>query len=52
LDQQTRGTLKTNRVVDITTIGRKTGQPRCIETHIWPISDGYVIRSRPGRPRQ
>ena len=51
MDEQTLRALQTDRLVDITTTGRKTGQPRRIEIGIWPLSGGFAISGRPGRPR-
>ena len=50
-DERATAALKADRIVDITTTGRKTGQPRRIEIGVWAVSDGYVINGRPGRPR-
>ena len=51
MNAQTLKALQTDRIVDITTKGRKTGQARRIEIGIWPLSDGFAISGRPGRPR-
>ena len=51
MDQEIRKALDEDRLVDITTTGRKTGEARRIEIGIWSISDGYVISGRPPRPR-
>ena len=51
MDQEIRKALDEDRIIDISTTGRKTGQPRRIEIGIWALNDGYVISGRPGRPR-
>lgn len=40
--------LKTDRVIDITTIGRKTGEARRIEIWFHRIDDRYYITGTPG----
>ena len=44
--------LAEDRIVDITTIGKQTGQPHRIEIWCWTLEDGgYAISGKPGRPR-
>ena len=40
--------LDTDRVIDITTIGRKTGEPRRIEIWFHRIDGRYYITGTPG----
>lgn len=51
MDEQMLKALQIDRLVDITTKGRKTGQARRIEIAIWSLSDCFAISGRPGRPR-
>jgi len=52
MDGRIAQALAADRVVDITTTGRKTGQPRRIEIWLWTLErGGYAISGRPGRPR-
>jgi deazaflavin-dependent oxidoreductase (nitroreductase family) len=51
LDERAAQALVADRIVDITTTGRKTGQSRRVEIGVWAVSDGYVINGRPGRAR-
>ena len=51
MDASIAQALSTDRTVDITTIGRKTGQPRRIEIGLFALDKGYVLSGRPGRPR-
>ena len=43
--------LASDRVIDITTTGRKSGQPRRIEIWYHRIGGKYYITGTPGRPR-
>lgn len=43
--------LATDQVIDITTIGRKSGQPRRIEIWFHNIDGQLYITGTPGRPR-
>ena len=51
MDERVVQALQTDRVVDITTIGRKTGLPRRIEIGLVHLEDMIVISGNPGRPR-
>lgn len=51
MDEQTLNALRTDRVVDITTTGRKTGQPRRIEIVLVALDNGFLLSGSPGRPR-
>ena len=51
MDEQVLAALRTDRIIDITTTGRKTGQPRRIEIGLLSLADGFYISGRPGRPR-
>ena len=43
--------LATDQVIDITTIGRKTGEPRRIEIWFHNLDGRLYITGTPGRPR-
>jgi deazaflavin-dependent oxidoreductase (nitroreductase family) len=43
--------LASDRVIDITTIGRKSGEPRRIEIWFHRLDGKYYITGTPGRPR-
>ena len=43
--------LTTDQVIDITTIGRKSGQPRRIEIWFHNLAGRLYITGMPGRPR-
>jgi deazaflavin-dependent oxidoreductase (nitroreductase family) len=43
--------LATDRVIDITTIGRQSGEPRRIEIWFHRLDGKYYITGTPGRPR-
>src|ERR1700761_7427123 len=43
--------LATDQVIDITTIGRTSGQPRRIEIWYHRLDGKYYITGVPGRPR-
>ena len=52
MDEAVRQALAADRVVDITTTGRKSGQPRRKEIWLWTLEQGgYAISGRPDRPR-
>ena len=51
MDEQVAQALQTDRVIDITTLGRKTGLPRRIEIGLLNLGDMIVISGHPGRPR-
>ncbi len=51
IDQQVSEALRHGQRMDITTVGRRSGQPRRIEL-VYHVVDGHVIISgRPGHPR-
>jgi deazaflavin-dependent oxidoreductase (nitroreductase family) len=43
--------LARDRVIDITTIGRRSGEPRRIEIWFHRLDGRYYITGTPGRPR-
>ena len=43
--------IKKDEVVDITTVGRKTGTARRIEIRLHTLEERLYITGRPGRPR-
>lgn len=43
--------LANDRVIDITTTGRRTGQPRRIEIWFHRVGGSYFITGTPGKPR-
>lgn len=51
MDAQIRNALEKDRVIDITTIGRRTGQPHRIEIWFHNINGSLYITGRPGRKR-
>ena len=51
MSDQTATALAQDRVIDITTIGRKTGEPRRIEIWFHRLDGRYYITGTPGRPR-
>jgi deazaflavin-dependent oxidoreductase (nitroreductase family) len=51
MSDQTATALAQDRVIDITTIGRRTGEPRRIEIWYHRLDGRYYITGTPGRPR-
>ena len=51
MSDETSAALARDRVIDITTIGRKTGEPRRIEIWFHRLDGRYYITGTPGRPR-
>src|SRR4051812_27381293 len=51
MSDATATALAQDRVIDITTIGRKTGEPRRIEIWFHRLDGRYYITGTPGRPR-
>jgi deazaflavin-dependent oxidoreductase (nitroreductase family) len=51
MSDETAAALAKDRVIDITTIGRKTGEPRRIEIWFHRVDGRYYITGTPGRPR-
>jgi deazaflavin-dependent oxidoreductase (nitroreductase family) len=51
MSDKTTTALAQDRVIDITTIGRKTGEPRRIEIWFHRLHDRYYITGTPGRAR-
>ena len=49
LDKETRDALKVDMVIDITTTGRNTGQPRRIEIWAHNLDGQVIITGSPGR---
>jgi len=49
LDDEIRRALASERTVDITTTGRKTGQPRRVEIWFHAIEDTIYITGSPGK---
>jgi deazaflavin-dependent oxidoreductase (nitroreductase family) len=48
-DQSIANALQTDRVIDITTTGRKSGKPARIETWFYRVGDRYYLTGTPGR---
>jgi len=46
---QIRAALETDRTIDITTIGRKSGQPRRIEMAFHRLDDAIYLTGTPGK---
>jgi deazaflavin-dependent oxidoreductase (nitroreductase family) len=51
LDPRVAEVLTRGETIDITTIGRRTGQPRTVELVYHAIDGRVVISGHPGRPR-
>ena len=51
LDERVAETLKHGETMDITTIGRKSGEPRRIELVYHNVNGHILISGQPGRPR-
>lgn len=51
MSTETDAALAQDRVIDITTIGRKTGEPRRIEIWFHRLDDRYYITGTPGPAR-
>jgi deazaflavin-dependent oxidoreductase (nitroreductase family) len=51
MSDETATALAQDRVIDITTTGRKSGQPRRIEIWFHRVDGRYFITGTPGRPR-
>lgn len=51
MDSSTRNALDHSQVIDITTTGRRTGQPRRIEIFIHNLAGRLVISGMPRRDR-
>jgi deazaflavin-dependent oxidoreductase (nitroreductase family) len=49
MEDAVRQALEAERVVDITTIGRRSGEPRRIEIWIHHVDGRWFITGRPGR---
>ena len=48
MDDAVRDALATDRTVDITTIGRRSGTPRRIETWLYRAGDRFYLTGLPG----
>ena len=51
MDSKIQKALETDKVIDITTIGRKTGKERRIEIWFHNMDGRFYITGRPGRKR-
>jgi deazaflavin-dependent oxidoreductase (nitroreductase family) len=51
MDTETQGALDRGGVIDITTIGARSGTPRRIEINFVQLDGRYYITGRPGRKR-
>jgi deazaflavin-dependent oxidoreductase (nitroreductase family) len=51
MNTETAKALASDRVIDITTTGRQTGEPRRIEIWFHRVDGRYYITGTPGRPR-
>ena len=51
MDHTTRNALDAGGIADITTTGRKSGQPRRIEIYFHQFDGEYYLTGRPGRRR-
>jgi deazaflavin-dependent oxidoreductase (nitroreductase family) len=48
-DERIAHALRSDRTIDITTIGRKSGEPRRIEIWFYRADDGIYLSGGPGR---
>jgi deazaflavin-dependent oxidoreductase (nitroreductase family) len=51
MNNEAASALAADQVIDITTTGRRTGQPRRIEIWYHRVDGRYYITGTPGRPR-
>lgn len=51
MDEATAKALATDQVIDISTIGRQSGESRRIEIWFHRVDGAYFITGTPGRPR-
>ncbi|MEU4243475.1 nitroreductase family deazaflavin-dependent oxidoreductase [Actinoplanes sp. NPDC026619] len=51
MSDDTTTALAQDRIIDITTIGRRSGEPRRIEIWFHRVDGRYYITGTPGRPR-
>jgi deazaflavin-dependent oxidoreductase (nitroreductase family) len=51
MDEQVKQALEQGGVIDITTTGRKTGQPRRLEIRFHNVDGHLYVTGTPGRPR-
>lgn len=51
MDETLLNALRTDRIIDITTTGKQSGESRRIEIALIALKDGFYISGRPGRPR-
>ena len=49
MDQAIEAALEADRTIDITTIGRRSGQPRRIETWFYNVDGRIYLSGTPGR---
>ena len=50
MDEAISNALAVDELIDITTVGRSSGQPRRIEIWFHYIDDAVYLSSRPGKP--
>jgi len=51
MDDAVAQALAADRIIDITTVGRRSGEPRRIEIWFHRLDGAYYITGTPGRPR-
>ena len=51
MDERVKAELEAGGIADITTIGRKSGQPRRIEIYFHHFDGEYILTGRPGFKR-
>ncbi len=49
MNETIRRALATDRTIDITTVGRASGQPRRIETWFYRVGDRFFLSGSPGK---
>lgn len=49
MDEATRDRLAGHRTVDMTTFGRKSGEPRTVEIWWFRFEDRFIVTGTPGR---
>jgi deazaflavin-dependent oxidoreductase (nitroreductase family) len=51
MDERVKEALEREQIIDITTVGRKSGQPRRIEIRLHYLDGRFYLSGTPGRPR-
>lgn len=51
MDERVKRALEHEQIIDISTVGRKSGQPRRIEIRLHYLDGRFYLSGTPGRPR-